>query len=469
MTKTTFAVDPANIPAVKRWLAAQDDPQGQLRSIDIDEILIGPGVLLDLPFVLQRAGVTPGSKVLMVVDETPMLREDVDLKRFVRDLLYVAGYYETTCHLENDEYGLVHAEFQDVEGLLWGLEPGTALIALGSGTVTDIAKHAAYLYDQQHPEQPRMVYICIPTANSVTAYAANMAVLLKDGVKRTLPSRYPTAIISDLRVLASAPKAMTLAGLGDCCARFVAYGDWYLASVLGLVDFYSEVPLALLNNLDTILLEAIPGIGQRSHRGEAIVARALLLAGIAQSVVDMSAPISGTEHVTSHMLDMIAYHYHRGIALHGAQVGVATLTAARLYQNFLDNFDPEAVNFDSCYPKYEQMQMRIYRLFQPVDPTGAMAEECWSDYRRKLTLWYQNRALFEQFCQSWQSIHRPKIASLVRPPNVVHQLLSRAGAPLTAQELEPPISQEEFDFAFNNGHFIRARFVLSDLLYFLGW
>src|SRR5438034_917653 len=72
MTSTTFAVDPADIPAVKRWLAAQDDPQGQLRSVDIDEILIGSGVLLDLPFVLQRAGVTPGSKVLLVVDETPM-------------------------------------------------------------------------------------------------------------------------------------------------------------------------------------------------------------------------------------------------------------------------------------------------------------------------------------------------------------------------------------------------------------
>ena len=112
MTSTTFVVDPANIPAVKRWLAAQDDPQGQLRPIDIDEILIGPGVLLDLPFVLQRAGVAPGSKVLLVVDETPMLREDVDLKRFVRDLLYVAGYDETTCHLENDEFGLVHAEYR---------------------------------------------------------------------------------------------------------------------------------------------------------------------------------------------------------------------------------------------------------------------------------------------------------------------------------------------------------------------
>ncbi len=240
MSNPTFAVDPANMPAVKRWLAAQDDPQSQLRSIDIDEILIGPSVLMDSPFVLQRAGVASGSKVLLVMDDTLMLREDVELKRFVRDLLYVAGYEETTCHLEDDEYGLVRADFEHVEGVLWGLEPGTALIALGSGTVTDIAKHAAYLYDQQHPEQPHIVYICIPTANSVTAYAANMAVLFKDGVKRTLPSRYPTAIISDLHVLASAPKAMTLAGLGDCCARFVAYGDWYLASELGLVDFYSR-------------------------------------------------------------------------------------------------------------------------------------------------------------------------------------------------------------------------------------
>ena len=61
MINSTFAVDPANVPAVKRWLAAQDEPLERLRSIEIDEILIGPGVLLDLPFVLQKAGVTPGS------------------------------------------------------------------------------------------------------------------------------------------------------------------------------------------------------------------------------------------------------------------------------------------------------------------------------------------------------------------------------------------------------------------------
>ncbi len=184
--------------------------------------------------------------------------------------------------------------------------------------------------------------------------------------------------------MASAPKAMTVAGLGDCCARFVAYGDWYLASALGLVDFYSEVPLALLANLDSILLEHAEGIGQRRHEGEAVVARALLLAGIAQSIVNMSAPISGTEHVISHVLDMIADHYQRGLALHGAQVGVATLTAALLYQHFLDSFDPQKIMIEACYPEDTQLQARIRSLLlrlTPVEPwvrsVGTITVKSW--------------------------------------------------------------------------------------------
>ncbi|HLX58221.1 MAG TPA: iron-containing alcohol dehydrogenase [Ktedonobacteraceae bacterium] len=475
MTGATFPLDPVDLPALKGWLAAQDDPQGMLRPVEIAEILIGPSALLDLPAVLQRAGIEKGANVMLVMDETPMLRDDVDLKAFVRDLLYVAGYQESTYHLEDDEYEQAHADFEGVEGAVWGLEegylgtPATAIIALGSGTVTDIAKHAAYLYDQQHPDRPRMVYVCCPTANSVTAYAANMAVLLKDGVKRTIPSRYPDAVVCDLRVLSCAPRAMTLAGLGDCCARFVAYGDWYLASALGLVDYYSEVPLALLDNLDIILLEHALGIGQRTYAGEAVVMRALLLAGIAQSIINMSAPISGTEHVISHVLDMIADHNRRSLALHGAQVGVATLTAAGLYQRFLDNFDPAAVNIDTCYPYDEQLQRHIRHIFRAIDPTGAMARECWSDYSKKLALWRENRSRFERFCANWQQEYRPKLASLVRALEIVKRILEQAGAPLTIQALEPPISQREYDFAVDNGHFIRQRFVLGDLLYFLGW
>src|SRR5713101_434064 len=475
MTGATFPFDPVDLPTLKQWLAAQDDAQGALRPVDIGEILIGPGALLDLPDVLLRAGIKPGANIQLVMDETPMWRDDVELKPFVRELLYVAGYQESTLHLEDEDYGSVHADFDSVESAVWGLEegflgtPATAIIGLGSGTVTDITKHAAYVYNQKHPDRPRMVYICIPTANSVTAYAANMAVLLKDGVKRTIPSCYPDAILCDLRVLACAPTEMTLAGLGDCCARFVAYGDWYLASALGLVDYYSEVPLALLDNLDTILLERAGSLGQRSHAGKAIVMLALLARGIAQSIVNMSAPISGTEHVISHVLDMIADHYRRGLALHGAQVGVATITAAGLYQRFLDKFDPAAVNIDACYPGASLIRTHVQQLFRQVDPSGAMARECWHDYSEKLLLWRSSRTRFEHFCAHWHSLHRPKLASLVCSPHIVRTILAQAGAPLVCQDLRPVISQQEYDFAVQNGHFIRKRFVLGDLLYFLGW
>src|SRR5579872_4192842 len=465
----TFPIDPGDIAAVKRWLATQNtDAAHPLRPIEIAEVLIGADVLLQLPAVLQRADIVDGATVVLVMDTVPMRRGEQDLKPFVVALLRDAGYAVETLWLDGDQYGLVHADFAQVERVRAALKPDIALVALGSGTVTDIAKHAAYLYDLEHQNQKPVVYICCQTANSVTAFAANMAVLLKDGVKRTIPSRYPTAIISDLSVLASAPTAMTLAGLGDCCARFVAYGDWYLASVLSMVDFYSEVPLALLANLEEVLTAHAVAIGQRTYEGEAVVARALLLAGIAQSIVNMSAPISGTEHVISHVLDMIAEHYQRGLALHGAQVGVATLTAAHLYQHFLGTFDPRSINLDNCYPSDIAMQSHIQQLFASIDPGDAMAQECWSDYAIKLALWRQHRPRFAQFCAHWQDEHRPKLASLVSSPDRVLTILAQAGAPLTPQNLIPPISPEEYNFAVHNGHFIRQRFVLGDLLYFVG-
>lgn len=463
----SFLIDPGDMAALKLWLAQQDD-QSILRPVAIDEILIGLDALLQLSRVLQRAGIAPGMRVLLVMDETPMRRDEEELKPFVQALLREAGYTVAPLWLKGDSYGLVHADFEQVRFVHKAMLPGDALVALGSGTLTDIVKHAAHLYDQEHIGQKNIVYICCQTANSVTAFAANMAVLLKDGVKRTIPSRYPTAIISDLRVLASAPDVMTYAGLGDCCARFVAYGDWYLASALGMVNFYSEVPLALLGNLGDVLLEHAADIGQRSHEGEAVVARALLLAGIAQSIVNMSAPISGTEHVTSHVLDMIADHYRRGLALHGAQVGVATITAARLYQHFLDNFEPQKVDIASCYPDDAPLQARIQQLFTGIDPSGAMARECWSDYSKKLELWRRNRSRFAQFCRDWRDVHRPTLSKLVSSPEMIQSILAQAGAPLVPQDLAPPISQEEYDFAVEYGHFIRVRFVLGDLLYFLG-
>src|SRR5947209_5779123 len=110
----TFPVDAGDMPALKRWLEAQND-QGNLRSVDIDEILIGPDVLLQLPAVLQRAGISSGMQALLVMDETPMRREEEDLKPCVQALLCNAGYQVETLWLQGDQYGLVHADFEQVQ------------------------------------------------------------------------------------------------------------------------------------------------------------------------------------------------------------------------------------------------------------------------------------------------------------------------------------------------------------------
>src|SRR5438552_10119360 len=156
MTTATFPLDPGNISALKRWLAAQSDRE-HLRPVDIDEILIGPDVLLQLPVVLQHAGIAGGMRILLVMDETPMRREEQDLKPFVQALLHNAGYQVEALWLQGDQYGLVHADFVQVQRVHDAIIPGTALVALGSGTLTDIVKHAAYLYDQEHREGKNII------------------------------------------------------------------------------------------------------------------------------------------------------------------------------------------------------------------------------------------------------------------------------------------------------------------------
>src|SRR5262249_15906383 len=154
-TTTTFPIDPCDLPALKRWLASQgpgaENKNTPLRPVDIGEILVGPDVLQQLPGVLQRAHIPRGSPVVLVMDETPILRGRGALKPLVHVLLDNAGYHVQPLWLTGDRYGLVHADFEQVQLVQAAITPGAALVALGSGTVTDIAKHAAYLYDLAHP------------------------------------------------------------------------------------------------------------------------------------------------------------------------------------------------------------------------------------------------------------------------------------------------------------------------------
>ena len=160
--------------------------------------------------------------------------------------------------VEPEANGQVHTDFQQIEKVQSHLCSGCAVGAIGSGTITDIAKHACHRFElASGASVPLLAY---QTANSVSAYTSNMAPTFVQGVKRTLPSRYPDALVCDLETRRDAPYAMTAAGVGDLLAAAVSFADWYLAYCLGMDATYTPLAETLMGSLGDALLELAPNM-----------------------------------------------------------------------------------------------------------------------------------------------------------------------------------------------------------------
>ena len=187
------------------------------------------------------------------------------------------------------------------------------LVAVGSGTLTDVVRYAAHRAGRD--------FVSVPTAASMDGYASSVAALERDGVKLTLPARAPAAIFVDPRVAAAAPVELRRAGIGDLLAKTTARVDWLAAHLL-----YGEQWRALESppelDVDALLAGELEATTQLMH--------ALIASGLAMAALGSSRPASGCEHHASHLWDLLAVRGARPRALHGLQVGYATGFAMRL-------------------------------------------------------------------------------------------------------------------------------------------
>jgi glycerol-1-phosphate dehydrogenase [NAD(P)+] len=400
------------------------------------------------------------------MDPTPMRRGATDLKPLILETLHQAGWKTETILLEPDATGQVHTDGPHVEAVKSRLRPDAAVLSVGSGVVCDVAKHGCYLFQQETGNAvPFVVY---QTANSVSAFTSNMAVCFVDGVKRTQTSRYPDALVCDLETLRDAPYAMTVAGVGDLLAAFISFPDWYLAHVLGMDAGYTELPQTLMGPIDEIFLAEADGIRAGELSSVAVLAKMIALGGLAMSLAHATTPMSGLEHVMSHVLDMINEHAGRPLAHHGTQVALASVLAADVYDRFLREFRPTEVVAQQCYPSAEAMRREVLAAFSSIDPSGKAGEECWSDYRQKLEAWHAHRPEFDQFLANWPTILK-EIRRFSRPPERLMEILRAIGAPLTFQDLTPPFDKKRVKYSFMNAPLMRKRLTIGDVLIYLGW
>jgi glycerol-1-phosphate dehydrogenase [NAD(P)+] len=422
--------------------------------------------LYRLPEALVASGVSKKQVVLAVMDSTPMQRGSESLKPLVMKTLQKAGYQISPLVLVGDATGQVHTDMRRIEAVKDRLQPGTAVISIGSGTVTDIAKHACYLYQKADGEH--VPFISFQTANSVSAFTSNMAPVFLRGIKRTLESCYPDALVCDLETLCDAPAAMTVAGVGDLLPIYTGYPDWYLAGRLGMEASFNEFVAELLGPIDDILLFYAQDIRNASPQGMSILAKLISLIGLALSLFHSTAPLSGYEHIFSHTLDLLNSRLGLPLVLHGSQVAAAIVFLAPIYCSFIEDFEPAEVDIEQCYPSMESMQVHIPQIFQAIDPSGQIGEACWLDYGIKLEKWNAARDSLAAFLENWDEI-REELSLLTRPAEHLVEVLHATGTPTWFDQLSPIAMPEQVKFAFLNSPLTRQRLSLGDLLIFFGW
>ena len=435
-------------------------------TMPIKHMLFESEALFKLPEILKSVGARQDQPLIVVMDETPMRRAGQDLKPQIRAVLRRDGWQVRDCILLPDASGQVHTDMPHILEVQRNLSAGCAVLSVGSGVVTDIAKHGCYLFQQETGE--RLPFVVYQTANSVSAFTSNMSPTFVDGVKRTLDSRYPDALICDLETLRDAPMEMTVGGVGDMLAVFVSFPDWLLAHRLGMDDTYSELAKNLVGPLRELLLEHAKGIRTGELESVAMLAKIIALGGLAMSLSHATTPMSGFEHVMSHVLDLQAEMEHAPLAVHGSQVALATLAGAEMYRRFLSDFEPGALTISNCYPSAESMKTLIEKNFLVVDPTGKAGAECWADYSQKLEKWHAHRADFESVLRNWDVV-RAELEAETCSPEEIREILLSVGAPARWSLLQPPVEETGARFAFMNASLMRKRLTLGDLLIFSQW
>jgi glycerol-1-phosphate dehydrogenase [NAD(P)+] len=451
--------DPTNLDSLRRCLSA-DDPDRRLLPLEMKAVVISEDahlhVLDAVTEALRGLGDAKKASVVILTDTSAITRRGVGLSQLVESQL--KNLHKVSVVMLDDGHTSLHADDTVLDHATIAVKGADLVVTIGSGTMTDIGKVAT----NRNGNIPQIV---VQTAASVDGFTDNVSVILRNGVKRTVPSRWPTIVLADTTTIGAAPRELNTAGFGEAISLFTAPADWYLANLVGLDKTFHPASMELLKAAASEPPTWASGVATGDAIAIRELTRLLALRGIVSGISDTTACLSGVEHVISHMLDLHHAAHHQPIGLHGAQVGVATLVATKLWRHVIDDdlIKPELLKM----PNPLLMEARIQRAFRQLDADGKIADECWRDCQKKLALVNDNWQQFVAVVANWKQ-HCAEFSKMVQPPAKLRPALQASGAPSTFSALNPAISPELARWAVSNCHLMRNRFNLVDLLDMMG-
>ncbi len=169
------------------------------------------------------------------------------------------------------------------------------IVAVGSGTIHDIARFCAH--------ERGIRFVSCPTGASVDGFCSTVAAMTWYGFKKTLPAVAPEIVLADTEIIKNAPMELVRSGVGDIMAKYTALADWKMAHVLTNELLCEKIYSIMQDAADTVM-QSVPGIARGEESAYADVTYALIMSGIAMQMMGNSRPASGAEHHISHMIEM---------------------------------------------------------------------------------------------------------------------------------------------------------------------
>ncbi len=326
------------------------------------------------------------------------------------------------------------------------------IVSVGSGVLNDTGKVIAALTGRP--------YIIVATAPSMDGYASATSSMEYNGLKVSIPSVCPDAVLGDTQVLCQAPERMILAGIGDMTAKYISLFEWELAHLL-LGEYYCPWIASLVQQTLDQCMNAAPAALRREPEAVKTVMEGMILAGISMNYAGVSRPASGMEHYISHLWDMRGLAFGTPVDLHGIQCGIGTLIVLKAYQavtNFVPDREKAMAAVNSFCPETWNSFLREY--------VGPGAEEMIEKEKTEQKYSHEKHAKrLDMILTHWDEILRNIRQDLPRP-ETLEQRLNEIGFPTSPEKIG--LSQEEVKGAFLAAKDIRDKYVGGRLFWDLG-
>lgn len=399
---------------------------GSKHSLFVKKILIRPDAIEAIDAFLEAEGIHHYPMVLCDTNTYEAAAEKVLEALTSRNKTYVV--------LEAQN---LHADEEGIEAVLAHLRgKETVLLAVGAGTIHDIARYIAKLKN--------LPFVAVPTAASVDGFVSTVAAMTIKGFKVTYPAVSPIAVFADTTIFKNAPYRLTASGVSDLLGKYTALLDWQIAHILTREYLCEKVIAIELQAIESVT-GSLESLRQGSEEAYEHLMYALLLSGLAMQMVGNSRPASGAEHHMSHLWEMQVINGPLE-AFHGEKVGVALPIVCDRYKAIL-KLDP-----DKDWTKHYKGLPHHLLKENFKDLYEAIIEENAVDLMEDIK--------FSSFIGGLEEIKQ--LVKHLPSGKEIRELLEKAGAKVTLQDIG--LEESIKDKSIKLSPFVRRRLTLMRIL-----